>query len=66
MNRIRTAIGATTINPELLTYAEKLRYQGYLRRQDSHAAIAALVSDGVPFKESHTIAQAGMQLVLRG
>ncbi|MCK1477052.1 hypothetical protein IVB27_20140 [Bradyrhizobium sp. 197] len=51
MNRIRTAIGATTINPELLTYAEKLRYQGYLRRQDSHAAIAALVSDGVPFKE---------------
>jgi transposase len=51
MNRIRTAIGATTINPELLTCAEKLRYQGYLRRQDSHAAIAALVSDGVPLKE---------------
>jgi transposase len=51
MNRIRTAIGATTINPKLLTYAEKLRYEGYLRRQDSHAAIAALVSDGVPLKE---------------
>ncbi|MCK1317589.1 transposase, partial [Bradyrhizobium sp. 23] len=51
MNRIRTAIGATTINPELLTCAEKLRHQGYLRRQDSHAVITALVSDGVPLKE---------------
>ncbi|MGY4352201.1 transposase [Bradyrhizobium sp. GM7.3] len=51
MNRIRTAIGATTIDPELLTCAEKLRYQGYLRRQDSHAVITALVSDGVPLKE---------------
>ncbi|WP_247777148.1 ISL3 family transposase [Bradyrhizobium sp. CW1] len=51
MNRIRTAIGATTINPELLTCAEKLRYQGYLQRQDSHASITALVSDGVPLKE---------------
>ncbi|WP_247398540.1 hypothetical protein, partial [Bradyrhizobium sp. 136] len=28
-----------------------LRYQGYLRRQDSHAVITALVSDGVPLKE---------------
>ena len=51
MSKIRTAIGATTIDPKLLTCAEKLRYQGYLRRQDSHAAIAALVSDGVPLKE---------------
>ena len=51
MNRIRTAIGATTINPELLTCAEKLRYQGYLRRQDSHAVITALVRDGVSLKE---------------
>lgn len=51
MNRIRTAIEATTIDPELLTCAEKLRYQGYLRRQDSHAVITALVSDGVPLKE---------------
>jgi transposase len=51
MGGIRTAIGATTINPELLTCAEKLRYQGYLRRQDTHAAITALVSNGVPLKE---------------
>jgi transposase len=51
MRGIRTTMGATTINPELLTCAEKLRYQGYLRRRDTHAAIAALASNGVPFKE---------------
>jgi transposase len=51
MRGIRTAIGATTIHPELLTCAERLRYQGYLRRQDTHAAIAALARDGVPLKE---------------
>jgi transposase len=51
MRGIRTAIGATTINPALLTCAERLRYQGYLRRQDAHAAIAALVRDKVPLKE---------------
>ena len=51
MRDIRTAMGATTINPELLTCAEKLRYQGYLRRRDTHAAIATLVSNGVPLKE---------------
>jgi len=51
MREIRTAIGATTINPELLTCAERLRYQGYLRRQDAHTAIGALVRAGVPLKE---------------
>lgn len=51
MRGIRTAIGATTINPALLTAAERLRYQGYLRRQDAHDAIAALVSNNVPVKE---------------
>ena len=51
MRAIRVAIGATTINPELLTCAESLRYQGYLRRRDAHAAIAALVGNGVPLKE---------------
>jgi transposase len=51
MRGIRSAIGATTINPALLTCAERLRYQGYLRRQDAHAAIAALVRDGVSLKE---------------
>ena len=51
MRGIRVAIGATTINPELLTCAESLRYQGYLRRRDAHAAIASLVRNAVPLKE---------------
>ena len=51
MRVIRTAIGATTINPELLTRAERLQHQGYLRREETNAAIMALVRDRVPLKE---------------
>lgn len=51
MRVIRTAIGATTINPELLTCAERLQFNGYLRREETNAAIMALVKDGVPLKE---------------
>jgi transposase len=51
MRVIRTAIGATTINPELLTCAERLQYEGYLRRKDTSAAIMTLVRDAVPLKE---------------
>ena len=48
---IRTAIGATTINTELLTCAERLQYEGYLRRKETNAAIMALVRGGAPLKE---------------
>ena len=51
MRVIRAAIGTTTINPELLTCAERLQYEGYLRRQEINAAIMAHVKDGVPLKE---------------
>ena len=51
MRVIRTAIGATTINTELLTCAERLQYEGYLRRKDTNAAIMTLVRCGVPLKE---------------
>jgi transposase len=51
MRVIRTAIGATMINPELLTCAERLQYEGYLRRRDTNAAIMGLVRDAVPLKE---------------
>jgi transposase len=50
MRSIRAAIGATTINPKLLTAAERLQYEGYLRREDANAAILALHQDGVPIK----------------
>jgi transposase len=51
MRVIRTAIGATAITPELLTSAERLQYEGYLRRKEINAAITVLVRDGVPLKE---------------
>jgi len=42
MRQIRLAIGATTINPDLLTAAERLQYEGYLRREEINAAVLAL------------------------
>src|SRR3954453_18712460 len=51
MRAIRTALGATTVDLALLTAAEKLQYEGYLRRRDTSAAILALAADGVPIKE---------------
>lgn len=51
MRAIRTAIGATTINPDLLTAAEVLQYQGYLRREQTNAAIMKLADEGIPIKE---------------
>lgn len=51
MRTIRTAIGATTLDPTLLTAAEKLQYEGYLRREDTSAAILTLAKDGIAIKE---------------
>jgi transposase len=51
MRSIRTAIGATTINPDLLTCAEKLQYEGYLRREETNAYIMTLARQGVSIKQ---------------
>src|SRR5271156_3554757 len=51
MRQIRTTIGATTINTDLLTAAERLQYEGYQRREEINAAILALAKDGVPIKQ---------------
>lgn len=51
MRSIRAAIGAATINPDLLTCAEKLQYENYVRREEMNAVIARLADDGVPIKE---------------
>jgi transposase len=51
MRPIRVAIGATTINPELLTCAERLQYEGYLRREETNATILALAKDGTAIKQ---------------
>ena len=51
MRQIRSAIGAATINPDLLTAAEKLQYEGYLRREESNAASLAMAKEGATIKE---------------
>ena len=51
MRQIRNAIGAATINPALLTAAEKLQYEGYLRREETNAAILAMTKEGATIKE---------------
>ena len=51
MRQIRAALGATTIDPALLTAAERLQYEGYLRREDVNAAVFELKKAGVAIKE---------------
>jgi len=51
MRNIRAVIGATTINPELLTCAERIQYEGYLHREETNAAVLAMAKDGVPIKQ---------------
>ena len=51
MRQIRSAIGAATINPGPLTAAEKLHYEGYLRREDTNTAILAMAKEGATIKE---------------
>jgi transposase len=51
MRQIRTVIGATTIDLKLLTVAERLQYEGYLRREETNAAILALSKSGIPIKQ---------------
>jgi transposase len=51
MRQIRAAIGAATIDPDLLTAAERIQYEGYLRREDANAAILSRAKNGVSIKE---------------
>ena len=51
MRQIRRAVGAMTINPALLTAAERLQYEGYLHREDTNAAILSLSKDGITIRE---------------
>jgi transposase len=51
MRNIRAAIGATTINPELLTSAERLQYEGFLRREETNASIITLAKQKVSIKQ---------------
>lgn len=50
MRQVREVVGAATINPALLTAAERIQYEGYLRRQETDAGIRALAEAGVPIR----------------
>jgi transposase len=51
MRPIRRLLGAASIKPALLTKAEHIQYEGYLRRREIDAAIMALIKEGVPLKQ---------------
>lgn len=51
LRQIRVAIGATTINPDLLTAAERIQNNGFLRREEENGVIIRLASESVPIKE---------------
>jgi transposase len=51
MRQIRSAIGATTINPKLLTAAERIQYEGFLRREETNTTILALSKNGMAIKQ---------------
>ena len=51
MRQVRMAIGTATVNPKLLTAAERLQYEGYLRREEANAVIRGFVGEGLSIKE---------------
>jgi transposase len=51
MRQIRGAIGAVTIDPDLLTAAERIQYEGYQRREETNAAILGMAKEGATIKE---------------
>jgi transposase len=51
MRQIRQAVGNNVVDPKLLTYAEKLQYEGYLRRQETNEAIQKLAKSGTAIRQ---------------
>src|SRR5437870_8477172 len=46
MRPIRLALGSAAIDPALLTHAERLQHEGYLRREEAYGIIRALAKAG--------------------
>ncbi|MGX5851134.1 hypothetical protein ACWGTO_29145 [Mesorhizobium sp. PL10] len=51
MRQFRKAVGSAIINPKLLTYAERLQYDGYLRRQQTNETILDCRNRAIPIKQ---------------
>jgi transposase len=69
MKAIRQALGSTVIDPALLTCAERIQYEGFLRRQEDSKGIKALAAAGKSMREITRLTRRGRKLVrsvLRG
>ena len=51
MRRVREVVGAASIDTVLLTAAERIQYEGYLRREEADMAIRDLSQAGVPIRQ---------------
>jgi transposase len=51
MRSIRQALVAGEINPTLLTCAERIQYEGFLRREETNTTVRALADEGIPIKQ---------------
>lgn len=50
MPAIRKAIGAQALDPNLLTAAERLQYEGFLRRQHTNRMVRQMADEGTPIR----------------
>ncbi|SFD21010.1 Helix-turn-helix domain of resolvase [Devosia psychrophila] len=51
MRQIRSVIGTAVVNPDLLSAAERLQYEGYLYREEANTAVLTLWKEGMPIKQ---------------
>lgn len=69
MPAIRKAIGANTIDPTLLTAAERLQYEGFRRRQKTNQMVRKMADEGLPIKRivrSTGLSRKLVRQILRG